>query len=135
MTGFDPTIREAILWRDNYLCAMLGAAGCPGKRATEANHRLNRGMGGSSAPLINDPVNGCAAEHHCNWALEAVPEFAEEARRRGVKLEQGSDPLRVPMWSPFFRQWVLLLEDGMHLTGIIDPHLDARRADDWLEAA
>ena len=60
-------------------------------------------------------------------------EFAEEGRRRGVKLEAGADPTRVPIWSPFFRQWLVLARDGAHLTGVTDPTLDARRADDWLE--
>lgn len=132
-TGFPPDVREGILMRDGELCAMLGTPGCPGKRADEANHRLGRGMGGSTAELVNDPANGCATEHHCNWALEVVAEFAEEGRRRGVKLEAGADPTRVPLWSPFFRQWLVLARDGAHLTGVTDPTLDARRADDWLE--
>lgn len=133
-TGFLPAVSDGILLRDGELCAMLGAPGCPGHRATEANHRDNRGQGGvhgDAAELSNDPANGCAVEHHCNWALEAVPEFAEEGRRRGVKLEAGAHPMKVPMWSPFYKQWVELLADGLHLTGITDPALDAREFDDW----
>jgi len=131
-TGFGPDISAAIIMRDGGMCAMLGAPGCPGHQADEANHRLNRGMGGTSVALVNSPANGCATEHHCNWALEAVPDFAEEARRRGVKLEQSADPLAVPMWSPFFRQWVRFTsETVMHLTGVTDPTLDAREYEEW----
>jgi len=131
-TGSPPEIRAAILLRDGELCAMQGTPGCHGHRADEANHRLNRGTGGSTDPIINTPSNGCALEHGCNWRLEQVAEFAEEGRRRGVKLTHGDDPTRVPMWSPFFRQWVVLALDGLHLTGVTDPNLDARRADEWL---
>lgn len=134
-TGFPPEISDAILLRDGALCAMLGADGCAGRLATEANHRLNRGAGGvhgARAAIVNSPANGCATEHRCNWALEAVPEFAEEGRRRGVKLESGADPHEIPLWSVFYRQWVRLLPDGLHLTGIVDATLDAREWREWL---
>jgi len=132
-TGFPPDVLAGILIRDGNMCAMLGAPGCPGHVADEVNHRLNRGIGGSSAPHINSPANGCAIEHHCNWALEAVAEFAQEGRRRGVKLEQGADPHTTPMLSPFYRQWVTFgIEGSMTLTGVEDPNLDARQADVWL---
>lgn len=138
--GFPPDVLKGILLRDGEQCAMLGAPGCPGHRATEGNHRLNRGQGGSTDPIIDDPANGCAIEHHCNWALEVVAEFAEEGRRRGVKLEVGADPRLVPLWSPFFQQWIRFDLDARGsltatvagLTGITDPDLDARRADEWL---
>lgn len=130
MTGFAPDVRDGILLRDGGLCAMLGTPGCRGQKADEANHRLNRGMGGTSLEAVSShPSNGCALEHDCNWRLEHSAEFAEAGRRRGVKLEAGQDPLSVPMWSVFFRQWVAFdVAGGMHLTGDVDVSRDARAA-------
>jgi hypothetical protein len=131
-TGFPPDVLAGILIRDGNICAMIGATGCRGHVADEGQHRLNRGSGGSSAPYINSPANGCAIEHGCNWRLEAVAEFAEEGRRRGVKLEQGADPHTIPLWSPFYRQWMTFDIDGSALlTGITDLAFDARDTETW----
>ena len=136
MNGFPPEIREGIMLRDLNTCMMVGAPGCKSGPATEANHRLNRGMGGTSLAVVNSTANGCALEHGCNWRLEQSAEFAEEGRRRGVKLEPGEDAETVitttPIWSPPFRQWLILNRAGAHLTGVTDPTLDAREAGSWL---
>jgi hypothetical protein len=133
---FAPDVKAGILLRDGDLCAMLGATGCRSRADHHPNHRLNRGAGGSSLNIVNDAANGCAICGPCNVGIEAVPELAEEARRRGVKLSPGGSAYdvitRTPIWLPFWRQWCLLDYDGMHLTGISDPELDSRQADKWL---
>jgi hypothetical protein len=133
VTGFSPEVRDGILDRDQNLCAMAGTPGCRGGQATEANHRLNRGMGGTDDVVISsDPANGCAVEHDCNWRLEHSDQFAEEGRRRGVKVILGSRPEDVPYWSGTFRQWTVLRPagdgraSGMFLTGDTDSARDAR---------
>jgi len=127
VTGFSPEVRDGIIAAGGGLCSMLGVDGCDGDAATEANHRLNRGMGGSSLEEVaSDPSNGCGISDRCNWRLEHSAQFAEAGRRRGVKVEAGSRPAEVPLWSVFFRQWVVLRGSGMYLTGDVDESRDAR---------
>lgn len=127
VTGFDPNTRDGIIAAQGGMCSMQGVAGCDGAPATEANHRLNRAMGGTSLEEIgSDPSNGCGTSHRCNWRLEHSSQFAEEGRRRGVKVEHPRRPSEVPMWSVFFRQWVVLRSSGMYLTGDTDSARDAR---------
>lgn len=135
-TGFPPEIREGILIRDLGICAMLGAPGCDGRRGDVADHRLGRGTGGTSLVVVNSTANGCALSWACNTRKETHADFAEEARRRGVKIEPGADAetaiFGTPLWSVAFGQWLTLDRAGAHLTGIQDATLDARRADEWL---
>jgi hypothetical protein len=131
-TGFPPKTRDGILSRDGERCAMQGHPRCRGGRATEANHRLNRGQGGDPRELVNSPANGAAAEHSCNWLLEVNADFAEEGRRRGVKLAHSGDDeaqiLSTPMWSVFWSQWIVLRATACYLTGDRDGTGDARTA-------
>jgi hypothetical protein len=138
-TGFPPEIAAALHVRDGGRCSMEGFPPCPGQtKATEdPGHRLRRGMGGDTRWFINDPMNGTAQHHGCNWRLGENDEFAEEGLRRGCVLTANGDDdegtiTRTPMWSPFFSQWVRMLPDGMHMTGITDPTLDAREHESWL---
>lgn len=137
-TGFAPEVAEGLHLRDGHRCSMEGFPGCPGteQRTTDPGHRLNRGSGGDPRPFINDPANGAAQHHGCNWKSEQIDEWIEESRRRGSKLEHGEDDHRTitttPMWSPFYGQWVLLKDDGLHLTGVRDGTLDAREAATWM---
>lgn len=137
-TGFAPEVAEGLHSRDGHRCSMEGFPGCPGQteRTTDPGHRLNRGSGGDPRPFINDPANGAAQHHGCNWKSEQIDEWIEEARRRGCKLEHTGDDLEhittTPMWHPFYDQWVILALEGMRLTGIRDPKLDAREAASWL---
>ena len=121
-TGFTSDQSAAILLRDGGICAMTGIhEQCTG-RADVANHRLNRGAGGSK--LRNGLSNGCAICHTCNGLIEADARLAEIARARGVKLRQGEEPADCPIWSPFFHQWVMLSDNALTLTG--DNDVDAR---------
>lgn len=103
------------------MCAMQ----C-GRRATTANHRLNRKSGGRKDG--STLANGCGICWECNGLIEDDSEKRAEAIRRGVKLEENQDPTVTPMWHPFYRQWVLLGEH-LELLGLddfdtVDPTVD-----------
>jgi hypothetical protein len=117
-TGFGHQLIAAILLRDGAICGMYGTNPNCRRHATTANHRLNRGAGGSK--LRNGMSNGCAICDICNNAIEDDAELAEIARHRGVKLTEGDNPSLVPMWSTFFLMWVILHDDEMLLTGLTD---------------
>lgn len=102
--AFTPEQRRIIIWRDGGLCCMCGA------QATEANHRLNRGMGGR--PSLDILENGCALCHDCNRRIESDADYAARARALGVKLRDGDDPRRMSWLSPFYRLRVWSLPNG-----------------------
>ena len=119
-TGFTPAQVAAVLLRDGGMCALTGRHPDCNGRADTANHRLNRGAGGSK--LRNGMGNACAICHHCNGLIEQNAEYAALARDLGVKLTQGDEPEQIPIWSPFFRQWVQLNDNALTLTGYHDMH-------------
>lgn len=115
-TGFTPQQKATILFRDGYKCAMCG------HRATEANHRGNRGAGGHRAS--NTLANGCAICHECNGAIESDALRAAVARERGVKISRYEDPELVPYLSPLYAVPVLLDNEGgftFHTAAPVDP--------------
>jgi hypothetical protein len=115
VTGFTPAQVAGCLMRDGEMCALANILpDCTG-RASTANHRLNRGAGGSK--LRNGLANACAICDHCNYLIEHDGSAAHEARQRGVKLREGDDPATVPMWSPFYRQMVQPGDEHMDLLG------------------
>jgi hypothetical protein len=74
-------------------------------------HRVNRGMGGSKAPRLNNPSNIIT---FCSWAnglLESSPEFAEHARAMGWKLDSWNNPLQEPVFFAANGTWWLLNDD------------------------
>lgn len=103
-TGFTREQKQIILWRDGDLCCMCR------QRATEANHRANRGAGGSK--YRNTLPNGCALCTICNGRIESDAEYAAEARRRGVKLDSWDDPEAEPWLSPLYQLPVWSLPNG-----------------------
>lgn len=122
-TGFTPEQKAGILMREGGICAMSGANPNCRRQATEANHRLNRGSGGTAdrGTGRNGTDNGCALCFVCNGDIEHVPELAEIARHRGVKLIEGDRPHLVAFWCIFFGQWTQLIGDDMLLLGLTDP--------------
>ena len=114
-TGFTPEQVAAILLREGSVCAMYGADDRCRRHATTANHRKNRGAGGSK--LRNGLGNGCAICDRCNGDIESDPEYAELARARGVKLRATDEIEGAPLWSPFFDQWVTVDDYALRLTG------------------
>lgn len=109
--------------REGNLCAMLGADPRCRLRATTANHRLNRGAGGTSdrGHGRNGMGNACAICDWCNGAIEDLPELAELARHRGVKLRSGATPSLEPLWHPLFGQWVQITDHALYLLGLRNP--------------
>ena len=65
-------------------------------------------------------ANACAICHHCNGLIEQDAEYATLARHLGVKLREGDTPEQIPLWSPFFRQWVRVDDNALRLTGDTD---------------
>lgn len=106
MTGFTHAERQAVLLRDGWVCGM----GC-GARATQVNHRGNRGAGGSRTS--NRLANACAICADCNFRLEYDAVAARKGRELGVKISRYDDPESTPFYSPFFGMWAHLHDDGM----------------------
>jgi hypothetical protein len=71
------------MWGSNPFCAYY---------ADYANHRINRGAGGSKA--MNVVVNGCAICSRCNTLIESDSGLALIARVRGVKVRSSHNVVR-----------------------------------------
>lgn len=81
--GIPAKVKKLVLARDNHNC-QLGLPGCLGL-ATEADHRANRGMGGSD--VLNGPECLIAACGLCNGAKEdATGGMLEQLLDRGVRV-------------------------------------------------
>lgn len=111
MTGFTKTQVSAVLKRDGGVCLMWGSNPFCGYRADTANHRINRGAGGSKG--LNALVNACAICSECNGLIEHDPRLAQVARDRGVKVRSSHNlerdlrvlaevPLVHPVDGPYF---------------------------------
>ena len=76
-----------VLERDNHECVINGPF-CTGE-ATVADHRANRGAGGSK--VLDDPRNLIAACTICNGLKEdADGNYRGELLRRGIRVEKTS---------------------------------------------
>lgn len=106
MTGFSFADKQAVLFRDGWVCGM----GC-GSRATVVNHRANRGSGGHRSS--NRIANACALCAPCNDRIESDAIAARKARQLGVKISRHDDPETVPFYSQMFGTYVHLHDDGM----------------------
>lgn len=106
VTGFTAEQKAIVLFRDFERCCVCG------NKATEVNHRGNRGMGGFLA--ANSLVNACAICTRCNGLIEDGP-LAAVARACGAKISkyyQTGDPADLQLFHPFYKMWVDLLENG-----------------------
>lgn len=82
-------LSELVLSRDGHVC-QLNLIGCT-YVATVADHRANRGMGGS--PKLNNAVNLIAACQMCNGLKETLTgEALNDVKRRGLRLVHASTP-------------------------------------------
>lgn len=111
-TGFPPVVRQAILERDHYSCQRCGAHVDTGIVGYSLQHRIARGMGGSTDnPAINRPSNGIvlcgSGTTGCHGWVEGHP---YEAGRAGWSVVSWADPTTVPVKT--LTGWVLLNDRG-----------------------
>jgi hypothetical protein len=92
VTGFTKKQTNQILERDGGVCLMWNTNPWCAYEAEVANHRINRGAGGSKG--LNAIVNGCAICSSCNGLIEHDPGLAEVARERGVKVRSSHNIAR-----------------------------------------
>ena len=108
---------DVVLERDGGRCWHCGTGD-----QLSAHHRLNRGMGGTSAAAVHAPPNVITMCWPMNSAMEADPAAAETARRNGWKLERGQDPAAVPVYDAAAGLWYALDDDyGRTPTAPPDP--------------
>ncbi|HWU47801.1 MAG TPA: hypothetical protein VN133_13675 [Humibacter sp.] len=103
--------KRKIITRDGGVC-MLALEGCTGRGET-ADHRANRGQGGS--PILDDGANLVSACVPCNGKKEDDWSVREELIARGVRVEKAATNQRTldrarqtPVTDPLGRKWWLI---------------------------
>lgn len=91
--------------RDGHVCAWTGVD----DDTLVPQHRSNRGMGGSRAK--NRLSNLVWLQSHINTRIESDAWWAEEARRRGIKISSHADPALTPVVHAVHGA-VILSDDG-----------------------
>jgi len=87
-----PALLRALELRDGRRCAWHFAGAC-NPDTLVPHHRANRGMGGSkSKDRISNLVWLCSS---MNGLVESDPDYAEAARKRGIKISSHDDPSHV----------------------------------------
>ena len=108
-TGPSRAVKDLVLDRDRNRCVICGQGG-DWLDPLVANHRVNRGIGGSTAPWINLPSNLVTVHASENLLLE--DEACELFYANGWKVRRGTVlPADVPVLYPDGRRW-LLRDDG-----------------------
>lgn len=102
-TGPAQDVRDLIHARDGVCVVGMLCQGQPW-RPLVPNHRVNRGMGGSSDPAVNLPSSLHLACDLCNGWLEDHP---AEAYAAGWKVRRGGDPSTIPIRYPDGTWWLL----------------------------
>lgn len=109
-TGPDRSVRELVDERDDWTCACCGNSvyGRPFSR----QHRVARGMGGTSDPALNRPSNIVllcgTATTGCHLACEQRELAMYEL---GFWRKQHENPAQIPVAHAIYG-WCLLLDDG-----------------------
>lgn len=96
-TGPTAAVRHLVIERDQRACACCGRP--IGSGPWSMQHRLARGAGGTSNPLINAPSNlivlcGSATSPGCHRDAESR---GAESHDAGFWLHHGQDPATVPV--------------------------------------
>jgi len=99
----DKMQRSLIFERDGYRCLHCGRGG-----NLSVQHRINRGMGGSSSIAVHAPSNGVTICWQFNTQMESDALLAEFARDKGWKLRPGEDPTQRPVWDMADQLWYRL---------------------------
>ena len=84
MTAIPKRIVQCVLNRDGHRC-VINAPGCQ-IVATDADHRVGRGMGGNA--VLNVPEALVACCRPCNSAKEDDADVAADCERRGIKIRR-----------------------------------------------
>ena len=108
-TGPSRAVRDLVLDRDRNRCVICGQGG-DWLDPLVANHRVNRGIGGSTAPWINLPSNLVTVHASENLLLE--DEACELFYANGWKVHRGTVlPADIPVLYPDGVRY-LLRDDG-----------------------
>lgn len=99
---FSPEARAAIYEAAGYRCV-----GCGNNQPLTCQHRIARGMGGTSNNLIGHPSNGVAlcgsGTTGCHGWTEAHPKHAGAL---GWRVSRHEDPGLIPWWTQYgWRCW------------------------------
>ena len=82
-------MKDAVIARDGSFC-LLALPGCLGE-ATTADHRANRGQGGSKKGVLDHPANLIAACTICNGEKEnATGQLRLNLIQRGLRVEKAA---------------------------------------------
>ena len=125
MTGFSPRVRKLVRTRagngfpEQACCEACGV--WLGEHGGQIQHRVARGMGGCSDPVVNGPAGAAllcgTAFTGCHGAAESRdPEYRMEAR--GFVIRHGKGPEFDPRFVPLILLGdveVWLSEDGRYL--------------------
>lgn len=110
-TGPTKAVKELVAERDGWKCLRCGMSIDPWP-GYSYQHRVSRGMGGTSDPAVNEPQNLCllcgSATTGCHGFVESHP---DDARRDGYRVDRGRDPANVPVLR-HDGAWVFLNRDG-----------------------
>lgn len=99
---FSPDARAAIFEAAGWRCV-----GCGASAPLTCQHRIARGMGGTSSARIGHPSNGVALDGSgttgCHGWAESHPVHAQAL---GWRVNRHDDPGLVPFWTRYgWRQW------------------------------
>lgn len=111
-TGPDRRTRALMYDRDGDRCCACNEVGLR-DRDLIPNHRVNRGMGGSTAPWINDLTNLVTACRGCNNRFEDDPAYSYAM---GWKVRYGVNPATVPVCYGDGSWWLLDLDGSRRPT-------------------
>ena len=105
-TGPTKQVRDLVTRRDRGRCVRCGATG-----PCDIQHRINRGMGGTSDPAFNQPQNLILLCRACHEWVHANP---RHAYKHGYSCHRYDHPEDVPIlyWTPLLTQRRRLLPDG-----------------------
>jgi 5-methylcytosine-specific restriction protein A len=120
-TGPSRDVRELVLERDDYTCACCGHSVLYGPYSLQ--HRVARGMGGTSDQAINRPSNlvtlcgSATSPGGCHLACEKRDPILLSL---GFWLRRNEDPAQVPV-AHAVHGWAFLLDDGTvrHAGGVL----------------
>jgi hypothetical protein len=97
-TGPSDETRQLVIARDAETCQWCGKPIRDHGFGYSLQHRVARGMGGTSDPAINSPANlvlvGGSGTTDCHGYIESHP---NEARERGFRVDRDTDPADVAL--------------------------------------